>query len=164
MQKNLIGIISDTHDNRASIHRAVEVFNEAGCSLVMHCGDYVAPFTVREFSQLACPLVGVFGNNDGEREGLRKMFGTIGTLYGPPHEFTHGGRRIVMMHEPYFVEEYQTRGDVDVIVYGHTHEIVMQEGHPLVLNPGECCSWLTGRSTVMLLDPGTMEAKVVDVG
>ena len=163
MNENLIGILSDTHDNRASIHRAVDLFNASGCSLVVHAGDYIAPFTAQEFERLACPFLGVFGNNDGDKNGLRKAYEKVGSLYGPPHEFTHAGRRLVVMHETDYVDEYLAREDIVAVIFGHTHQIEVTAGKPLLLNPGECCSWITGRSTVMILDLSTMEVRVKDV-
>jgi uncharacterized protein len=164
MDNNLIGIMSDTHDNRSSIRRAVDLFNGAGCLLVLHAGDFIAPFTAREFERLACPFIGVFGNNDGDRNGLRRAYEKVGALYGPPHELTHGGKRLVLMHEPDYVDEYLARSDMDVVVHGHTHRVEIGKGRPLLLNPGECCAWITGRSTVMLLELSTMEVSVEDVG
>jgi uncharacterized protein len=164
MNDSLIGILSDTHDNQSSIRSAVDEFNRAGCSLVVHAGDYVAPFTAREFGHLTCPFIGVFGNNDGEKAGLRKQFESFGVLYGAPHEFTHAGRRLVVMHEPYFLDEYQTRPDIDVIIYGHTHQVDIRQGPPMVINPGECCRWLTGHSTIVFLDLAAMEVRSVELG
>jgi putative phosphoesterase len=164
MNDNVIGILSDTHDNRSSIHRAVDLFTDAGCSLVVHAGDFIAPFTAREFSRLTCPFIGVFGNNDGDKNGLRRAFEKVGALYGPPHEFTHDDRRLVVMHEPDYIEEYLARSDIDVVIHGHTHHVEIRAGHPLLLNPGECCSWITGKSSVILLDLVSMEVRVEDVG
>jgi putative phosphoesterase len=164
MSENKIGILSDTHDNRSSIHRAVEIFNEAGCSLVVHAGDFVAPFTAWEFVRLTCPFIGVVGNNDGDKNGLRQAYAEFGTIYGPPHEFTHGGKRLVVMHEPDYVDEYRSREDMDVVIYGHTHKLTISPGNPLVINPGECCSWVSGQSTMVLLDLSTMDVRVCDVG
>jgi len=53
--------------------------------------------------------------------------------------------------------------DIDFIVYGHLHKIDIRYGKPLVINPGECCSWLTGRSTVVLLDISDMNAELIDL-
>lgn len=162
-EKTIVGIISDTHDHRENIRKAVDTFNDAGCSLIIHAGDFVAPFTVREFGRLACPLVGVFGNNDGERKGLTVQFEKIGSLHVAPHEFDYEGKRFAVMHEPIYLENFTRRDDVDVVIYGHIHKIDIHPGNPLVINPGESCSWLTGRSTVVLLDLATMEPKLIDL-
>ena len=163
LNKNLVGIISDTHDHRSNIQKAVAEFNNAGCSLVIHAGDYVAPFTVQEFGKLACPLVGVFGNNDGERKGLATLYAPIGSLYEPPHEFVHYDMRFVVMHEPDKLATYMARDEIDVIVYGHLHEIDIRPGKPLVINPGESCLWLSDRATIVLLDLSTMDVNLLDL-
>ncbi len=163
LKDNIVGIISDTHDNRASIKKAVYVFNNAGCSLVVHAGDYVAPFTIREFERIEGDFQGVFGNNDGEKKGLGKQFSRIGAIYEPPHEFCHDGKRFVVMHEPDYLERCMKNENMDVIIYGHTHEIDVRPGKPLVINPGECCSWLTGRSTVVLLDIHGMSVELIEL-
>jgi putative phosphoesterase len=44
-------------------------------------------------------------------------------------------------------------GLYDVVIYGHTHERVFEEvDDVLVINPGECCGYLTGNPTVVILD------------
>jgi len=164
LKDNLVGIISDTHDNRSSIKKAVNVFNKAGCSLIVHAGDYIAPFTIREFEKLEGRFIGVFGNNDGEIKGLKKKFSRIGALHKPPYKFTHYDKHFVIMHAPDFLDTYLSDDDQDVIVYGHLHKIDIRHGKPLVINPGECCSWLTGRSTIVILDLSNMNTKLVDVG
>lgn len=163
VKQNLVGIISDTHDHRENIQKAVAEFNNAGCSLVIHAGDYVAPFTVREFENLTCRLTGVFGNNDGERKGLMNQYSRIGELHTPPHVFTHYSKKFAVMHEPVYLDKYLSQENVEVIVYGHTHEIDIRRGKPLVINPGESCSWLTGRSTIVLLDLSSMITELVDL-
>ena len=157
-----IGIISDTHDHREHIELAVRVFSDAGCSLVIHAGDFVAPFTASVFGKLPCPLIGVYGNNDGERAGLAEMYGAFGEIHDPPHEIEHAGLRFAIMHEPTWLDEYGRRTDLDVVVYGHLHELDIRPGRPMVINPGETCSWLAGRSTAVLLDPRTLSTEVIN--
>jgi putative phosphoesterase len=163
LQENMVGIISDTHDNRASIARAVELFNSLGCALVVHAGDFVAPFTYGEFANLEGRLIGVFGNNDGEQEGLVAQFAKKGGIFPAPHEFSWHGKRFVVMHKPSRLYEFIGRGDLDVVIYGHLHKIDIRRDKPLVVNPGECCAWLTGRSTVAALDLDTMHVEIHDL-
>ncbi len=40
----LIGVVSDTHDNLPLVEKAVKRLNEEKVNLVLHAGDYVAPF------------------------------------------------------------------------------------------------------------------------
>lgn len=62
-----IGIISDSYDNLAQIAKAVRFFNKAKVELVLHAGDFIAPFTNRGFKELNSELIGVFGNMDAEK-------------------------------------------------------------------------------------------------
>jgi putative phosphoesterase len=66
-----VAVIADSHDNLHTIRLAVPVINEWGADLVVHCGDYVAPFTAEPFRELRAPFRGVFGNNDGDRAALK---------------------------------------------------------------------------------------------
>ena len=161
MNRTLVGIISDTHDNRTNIVRAVEQFNRNGVSLVLHAGDMVAPFTALDFKALGCPMEMVFGNNDGERLGLVKSFQGIGNLLPGPRTFSFQGRKFLLMHEPVGMDK--AAAGVDVIVYGHTHDVDVRPGHPLVINPGEAGGWLTEKATIALLDLETMSVEIVSL-
>jgi len=163
MQKNLIGVIADTHDNRANIQRAVAIFNQRGVALVVHAGDIIAPFTVLDFKHLTCPMQMVFGNNDGERIGLDSAFKQLGTLLPGPRTFVYEGRRILLMHEHVCLQEVRSAGGVDVVIYGHTHEVDIQPGAPLVINPGEAGGWLKGRATIALLDVERLAVELISL-
>jgi putative phosphoesterase len=163
MNENLIGIIADTHDNRPAIQKAVEVFNRRGVGLVVHAGDMISPFTILDFKKLDCPMEIVFGNNDGERVGLAAAFKDRGTLLPGPRAFSYGGRRFLLMHENACIEQVAHTPAVDIIVYGHTHDVDVRQGPPLVINPGEAGGWLRGRSTMAILDLASLEVEIIDL-
>ncbi len=155
-----LGIMSDSHDNTPLIARAVALFNSYKVDLVLHAGDFVAPFTNIELRQLQARLVGVFGNNDGDRPHLLERFAGFAQLQADFTELELGGRRIVMMHEPKFLEPLMKASAYDLVVYGHTHKVDIREGRPMVINPGECGGWLYGTSTVVNLELETMRPTV----
>lgn len=158
----LIGVMSDSHDNLTKIQKAVELFNQRGVSLVIHAGDFIAPFALNPLEGLRCDYVAVFGNNDGERLGLVKK--SSGRIMRPPRTVEYNSRKILILHEPDEVNALTKSQDYDIIVYGHTHECVLEkQGMTLVLNPGECCGWLTGKSTVALVEMDTLEAEIVNI-
>lgn len=161
---DLVGIISDTHDNREAIKKAVELFNKRSVSRVFHAGDFVAPFTVLDFSKLACEMTMVFGNNDGERIGLYHSFSKLGTIGVGPLTVEHGGKRFILMHEPGCLDELNAGNRADVIVYGHTHDVDVRKGQTLIINPGEGGGWLRGRATVALLDLTNMDVTIEEIG
>ena len=161
---NLVGIISDTHDNRRAIGKAVALFNQRGVSRVFHAGDFISPFTVIEFSKLKCGMTMVFGNNDGELIGLYNSFSKLGTIGVGPVTVEHGGKRFILMHEPSCLDELSAGNQADVIIYGHTHDVDVRKGQTLIVNPGEGGGWLRGRATLAVLNLTTMEVTIEEIG
>ncbi len=154
-----LGLISDTHDRLGKVRAAVELFNRLEPDLVLHCGDFVAQFTLAEFGKLKMGFLGIFGNNDGDRDALRERAGQFGfELAEGPHRFTVGGRAVVVSHEPIAVPT-----DCDYYIHGHTHRMKLEPGSPTIINPGEACGWLSDRSTAALLDTETGSVEFFDL-
>lgn len=148
----LIGAISDTHDNLPQVEKAVKYFNEQKVSLVLHAGDYVAGFVIPKFRQLNCRLVGVFGNNDGDHELLKKRFGETSncTIHDSFAQVEVEGYRIALLHgqEIELLNAIVEGGIFDAVIHGHSHySRVEKRGKTLAINPGELCGYLTGKST-----------------
>lgn len=160
---DLVGIIADSHDNRRAIAKAVALFNQREVGMVFHAGDFIAPFTADDFSRLKCKMMMVFGNNDGEKIGLYHTFSKIGTIGTGPKKCEYHGKRFVLMHEPNCIDELSTSQQIDVIIYGHTHEIDIRKGDTLIINPGEAGGWTTGRATVALLDLTTLDVEIEEI-
>ena len=164
----LIGLISDTHDNLPLIDRAVWRLNEEKVELVLHAGDYVAGFVIPRFKALNAKLIGVFGNNDGDHELLRKRFSENKSLElrGNFAEINAGGMKIALLHggDVELLEALINQESFDVVVHGHTHiHEIRTKGKTLVVNPGEVCGYLTGKSTLALLDTVKREAKIIEL-
>jgi putative phosphoesterase len=158
----MIGILSDSHDNLPRVRQAVRLFNDAGCDLVIHAGDIVAPFAVDELRNLRAPVKAVFGNCDGEKAGLTRAFRGLGEIREAPLTFTHAGVRFLVCHLDSAAADYADRDAHDVVVFGHTHRpLVESRDGVLMLNPGETGGWLRGKTTVALLDPATLTADIV---
>ncbi len=160
-----VGIIADTHDNLPLVDKAIERLNQERVELVLHAGDYVAPFTVLRFKQLKAKLIGVFGNNDGDHELLKKRFADIkgAEIRGDFAEVTAGGLKIALLHgEEELLQSLVNTECYDVVVHGHLHEArIYKKGKTTVINPGEVCGYLSGKPTIALLDTMTREAKIV---
>jgi putative phosphoesterase len=158
----LIGIMSDSHDNRPAVRRAAALFKEAGCGLVVHAGDFVAPFAARELEKAGCPIKAVYGNCDGEKAGLEATLAAFGTIEEAPSLFEFAGLKFLITHLDAPVSKYIKEKEYDVIIYGHTHKPeVRKAGKTLVINPGEAGGWVTGRSTIALLDAETITAEII---
>ena len=160
----IIGIISDTHDNLPQIKIAIEIFNREKVELVLHAGDFVSPFTFLEFKNLNCPLKGVFGNNDGDKLYLQEKFKVIGEIYPAPYIVKINNKNVIMLHKEKLIDALAESQKYDIIIYGHTHQTDLRKiGKTLIINPGECGGWLTGKSTIALLDLKTLEAKIINL-
>ncbi|MFA7237940.1 MAG: metallophosphoesterase [Phycisphaeraceae bacterium] len=166
-----IGILSDSHDRLPALARAIELLVEQRVEAILHAGDFIAPFAAKLLLPpsvpASIPVYCCYGNNDGERAGLKKV---LPQVVDGPVRLTLGPRKrvIVMHHFIDWLKDEDFRG-ADVIVTGHTHEIVNTPGtlsdgkSALFLNPGECCGWLTGRCTCAVLDTDSLTARIIDV-
>lgn len=156
-----VGILSDSHDNMDALKSAVNLFNERAVDLVIHAGDLVSPFTAREIQKLSCPIVLVYGNNDGEILGLNRTF--PGKIFQPPHTIEVNEKKVLILHDPILLKELENKTQFDVIIYGHLHEIDIRPGKPMIINPGECGGWLTGRKTVAIWHVDTDNVELIDL-
>jgi putative phosphoesterase len=158
----MIGVMSDSHDNVDAIKRAVRFFNEAKCTLVLHAGDFIAPFAARELGDLSCQIKAVYGNCDGEKRGLKKALASFGEIQREPFIFAYKNKEFLLTHTQFANEKYLRVGKYDVIIYGHTHKPDVQRvKDTLLINPGETGGWMTGKKTVALLNPVLLEAEIV---
>ena len=163
----IIGLISDTHDRLPLIDEAVNLLNQIDVKLVLHAGDYIAPFVASSFKQLNAPLVGVFGNNDGDRTLLTKKFAEFGAdIRGRFAFVVVDGLRIALLHgdETDLMKSLLELESHDVLVCGHTHAPkTYRKGRTLVINPGEACGILSGKPTMSLLDTEKLEVKMLSL-
>lgn len=155
-----LGILSDTHDRLPMIDAALAEFQRRGVEAVLHPGDVVAPFSARRLLAWKGPLYITYGNNDGERRGLK---GVLPQIQDGPLLLTLGGRRILLHH---FLE-WCSPADIEkaeIIVTGHSHEIVNEvRDTRLFLNPGEGCGWVSGRSTAAILETESLSAEIIEL-
>ncbi len=154
-----IGIFADSHDHLDNIRRAVAVFNEVECQLVVFAGDLVSTIAVPPLRKLNCPLIGCFGDNEGNRLGIRGGMRIIGHLAEPPFGFRAAdGTRILVTHQAELLHG-QAEGS-DVVIFGHTHRASIRRDRAgrLLVNPGEVGGWTYGRPSVAILETRTLEA------
>ncbi len=161
-----IGIISDTHDHWTNIEKFVDKFiDEEKVEVVFHCGDIIAPFMKKPFNRLNennIPLYAVYGNNDGEREGLKNLFGKTFEIKGNFLEIELSGKKILMFHhlEMEIVDAIAKSEKYDLILKGHTHQVMEKKiGKTLIVNPGEACGYLTKNSTAAVLNLDDMNLR-----
>ena len=149
-----IGLIADTHDRLPAILELVKQMQAGGAGMVLHAGDYCAPFALKAFEEAHMSLAGVFGKNDGDQQGLvsraQSAFGA--ELFESPHSFEIGGRRILLVHDIADVQKRSVTSH-EIVIHGHTHQQEMKtRGETLIVNPGEGCGWLYGTPSAAMLD------------
>ena len=161
-----VGLLADTHDRLPAVAELLKRFMERDVSLVIHAGDFCAPFALAPFREARLPVLGVFGRNDGDREGLLAAAAALpvaGELFESPHSFTVGGRTILVVHDvsdvlPRSLDEHA------IVVHGCSHQAETRtRGETLLVNPGEACGWLTGTPTAAILDLDTREVERISL-
>jgi len=171
-----IGVFSDTHDRLETVAQAVDIFRARQVDGLVHCGDWVAPFTIEYFDQVCgewrVPVHSVFGNNEGDirriierSEKLKNpiMFTSKQTL-----EVEFEGRKIVVYHgqDKSIMAALIKCQEYDAVFTGHTHEPRNELlGKTLVLNPGSTAyvanSRIIDTASVAIYDPEKNEAEIV---
>ena len=76
------------------------------------------------------------------------------------------GKRIFMIHhlDELVIDSIAKGKEFDLIIRGHTHQpIVRKIEKTLIINPGETCGYLTGTSTIVILDTNKMDAKIIEI-
>ena len=117
-----IGVISDTH----GLLRPEVVDKLRSCDAILHAGDVNQPELLDALRAIA-PLYVVRGNND--KDWAEELPQTL--------RVELGGVRILMIHNKR--ELPKKLGDVQVIVFGHSHKYFEQTiDDRLWLNPGSC--------------------------
>jgi uncharacterized protein len=176
-----IGIISDTHDDVENVQRAIEIFNAEKVGYVIHAGDYVFPGVVQEFRKLNGKLIGVLGNNDGEKGALlRNFLGINGELKGELGEIEFDGLKFGIYHgtDTGIKDQLVNSKKYDILICGHTHikepslnsiGKYKNDGKTLVLNPGTAHKKIASisgafkESGIIVFDIQTREYKFIDL-
>jgi len=110
-------LVSDTHIPGRARRLPEAVLRAADAAdLVIHAGDWVTASVLDELEQHA-PVLGVYGNNDGD--DLRSRLPEVAR-----REIE--GMRVAVVHETGDARRRETRmdaafPDVDLLVFGHSH-------------------------------------------
>jgi putative phosphoesterase len=163
-----IGIFADTHDHLDHIRRAVALFNQRGCELVVFAGDLVSTFAIPPLRKLNCPVVASFGDNEGNRRGVQAGMSILGPVADPPFGFRAAdGTRFLVTHQRELLRRAGSEADsvdgAQIVIYAHTHRprIERDARGRLWINPGETSGWTYRDPTVVVFDSGTQDAELI---
>ncbi len=136
-----VAIISDTHDHIPNLRSAVTYCNSYGVSMVIHCGDLISPFMLKELAKFGGASHLVYGNNVGDQHIISQSCGSRYpsiTHHGVLGAVEAGGRKIAFTHYPQMARGLAVQGGFDVVCCGHNHIYKVEEiGKTLLVNPGE---------------------------
>ena len=156
----MIAVVSDTHDNEATLRLALNFLREHPVDALIHCGDITTPETLALLAHgFAKPIHIVYGNCDIDQDGftaMAKQFPSV-TLHGDSGAATFGKCRIAFTHYPDAARKLAT-GNFQLVFYGHTHKPWEEKiGGASVLNPGTL-SGMWYKATFALVDLATGKA------
>ncbi len=166
-----ICILSDSHDHRPLLNAAVQAAKHAGAEAVLHCGDIVAPSTLRTLQKYGLPVHAIHGNNTGDLVHMAKYAhepDSVLRYYGQDAGIVLHGRRIFIVHYPHYARAMALTGDWDLVCYGHDHKAVIEKvrnvrgGETLLLNPGTVAG-IGASATYMLGDLATLQFSIHEV-
>jgi putative phosphoesterase len=159
----LIGVFADSHDHLDNLRLAVDLFNATGCERAIFAGDLVSTFAVPCLRKLRCPLIGCFGDNEGNKPGLDAGLSILGRFAEPPFGYVApDGSRFLVAH---MLRQLQGFDDDDfhIAVYAHSHrpKVHYDERGRLYVNPGETGGWKFREPTVAIVDTRERSARIV---
>lgn len=138
-------IVSDSHDNRALLATAVHDAKQKGAEVVFHCGDVIAPTTLRGLPPIGLPVHVIHGNNMGDlvtMHQVMKKFPDIIHYHGMDATLEFAGKRIFLVHYPHYAWAMAQTGDYDLVCCGHDHRLVIEQVDNIkgqqttLINPG----------------------------
>ncbi len=133
--------MADSHDNIWNLTLALQQVREVEADMLLHCGDFVAPFIMAQLGAgFAGPIHGVLGNNDGDPLHIAQQAAPWDhlTIHGQFVELQADGCRIAMNHYPEIARPLAESGRYDLVCYGHDHRQNQEMVHQChLINPGE---------------------------
>jgi len=163
-----ICILSDSHDNRHLLELAANDAKSKGAQAILHCGDIVAPTTLRILFQFGLPIHAIHGNNAGDVYNMTKLAAKSDGLlnfYGQDAGIELAGNRIFIVHYPHYARAMATTGDWDLVCCGHDHRVEIERidniknTQTLFVNPGTVAG--VGAEPTYIL--GQLDSMVFDI-
>jgi len=150
----LIGLVSDTHNNRPGVRYALDIFDALGIEVILHAGDLISAQILDEFIDFSLFLT--FGNGDDPLM-ISSKAGSVSERFacGEMLDLNLAGKRIFMIHGDHRTEQEKRidSGDYDFVIHGHTHRYRDERvGSTRVINPGALGGRYMGERSFATLD------------
>jgi uncharacterized protein len=166
-----ICLLSDSHDNRRLLEHAVQDAKARGVEAVLHCGDVVAPTTLRVLKKFELPVHVIHGNNTGDLYAMAKLAyepDSVVRYHGQDAALHLGGRSIFLVHYPHYAAALALTGDYDMVCCGHDHKASIKRvdtilgGVTYLLNPGTV-GGVGAKPSYILIDLAALTFEVREV-
>jgi putative phosphoesterase len=134
----IVGLLSDTHDRLTATVAGINLLQQAGAEIFIHCGDVGSE---QIFDQLAgLKSVFVWGNNDLDRTGLARYAQALHIQNGGTFvELDLDGKRVAVTHgddQKIFRRVIEDQRH-DYLFVGHSHiKMDKRIGKVRLINPG----------------------------
>jgi putative phosphoesterase len=167
-----VAILSDSHDRYELLEAAAADAARSGAQAILHCGDVVAPNTLRGLKRYGLPVHVIHGNNIGDVYALAQLAHEPQSCihyHGPDASLELGGRRVFLVHFPHYARAMALTGDWDVVWYGHEHTVEVRRvenirgGQTLLVNPGTV-GGIAAPATYVLCDLPSLGVTVRQLG
>jgi uncharacterized protein len=153
-----LAVIADVHDNLRNLSKLIKVLKEENIDLLLHCGDWVMPFTMRTYVELGKPVKGVLGNGDPDIQKFLYQLQNLDFLKGADIQIKHrfldlnyDNKRIGVIHgdDEDLNKALKESQLYDVLCLGHNHNpLLKKEGKTLVINPGSLVGYMAEKGDV----------------
>jgi putative phosphoesterase len=159
-----IAVLSDTHNQKARVRRALDLLRDRGVSVVLHCGDIEDAPIVELFRDFTAHFV--LGNCDWDRTALAETIEEIGaTLHENFGHLEMDGKQIAFVHghEQKLLAELEAADCYDYLFHGHTHVAAdRRRGRTRVINPGALHRVREKTFVILDVPSGAVESVVVE--
>ncbi|WP_455216727.1 metallophosphoesterase family protein [Kaarinaea lacus] len=166
-----ICIVSDSHDNRRLLDIAAQDAAQRGAEAILHCGDVVAPTTLKVLQKYGLPVHVVHGNNIGDPLATSQLSNdpeSVVTYHGQDAGIELAGRKIFIVHYPHYARAMGATGDWDLVCCGHDHRAEIdripnvKQTDTLFINPGTVAG-VGAPPTYVMGNLASMEFEVLSV-
>ena len=160
MFKMEIAVISDTHDREVELKQFIKMINKERIRVLIHCGDFCAPFMIKALAEFGGEVHCVFGNTD-DRYISSKLAEKKGiNLYGDFAQIEIACKKIAIIHNDVLGKLLAETNKFDAVFHGHHHEAYQTKvGNTLLANPGEMAG-LNGIPTYGIYDTDKNEIEI----
>jgi uncharacterized protein len=156
-----VGIVSDSHGQKARLQRALQALCHRGAEVIVHCGDIGGCDCVDELAACGKPTYAVAGNTDLDMAELQRYARSRGITFDIDMVKVHldgqGSLAVTHGNQPWLLQKGLS-DHVSFLCHGHTHrqrnEMV---GATHIINPGALERALVPTAALLDTSSGAVE-------